>query len=99
MAMYKKAVYYEDENFKLIVESLDDIPMIHLQLYKASKAILEKVMQVWAEVKALAYWEGYEAIYTYTQDERMFRLFGAEKLPGTFEFNGGIYEVGKWDLK
>jgi len=98
MAMYKTATYYSDDDFVMKVELYNGTPLIHLQLYKATKAIIEKVMQKWAEVKALAWADGYDAIYTYTQDNRMFRIFGAEKVPGTFNFQGKVYEVGKWDL-
>lgn len=99
MSDYKKATYYADSDFELTVEMYNGTPLIHLQLYRATKAVIDKVMKVWAEVKALAWMDGYEAIYTYTQDNRMFRIFGAEKVPGTFNWKGQEYEVGKWELK
>lgn len=96
--MYKKAVYHEDDNFTLTVELVDDIPFIHLALYKASKSILDSVSRKWAEVKALAYFDGYEAIYTYTKDERMFKLFNPTKILGDYEYNGEKYKVAEWVL-
>lgn len=99
MAMYKTATYYADDDFEMKVELYEGTPLVHLQLHRASKAIIEKVMQVWAEIKALAWYDGYEAIYTYTQDKRMFRIFGATKVPGSFNYKGKVYEVGKWELK
>ncbi len=95
---YKTAVYYADEDFVLKVELYNDTPLIHHQMHKATKDILDRVMQKWAEVKALAWADGYEAIYTYTQDPRMFRIFGATKVPGKFNLMGKSYEVGKWEL-
>lgn len=97
--MYKTATYYADDDFEMKVELYEGTPLVHLQLYRASKTIIDKVMQVWAEIKALAYMDGYEAIYTYTQDNRMFRIFGATKVPGSFNYKGKVYEVGKWELK
>lgn len=99
MAMYKTATYYADDDFEMKVELYEGTPLVHLQLHKVSKTIIDKVMRVWAEIKALAYMDGYEAIYTYTQDSRMFRIFGATKVPGSFNYKGAVYEVGKWDLK
>ena len=99
MSDYKKAVYYADDDFELTVEMYMDVPLVHLHLERASKSIIDKVMRVWAEVRALAWADGYEAIYTYTQDERMFRIFGATKVPGHFNWKGQQYEVGKWELK
>ena len=96
--MYKKAVYHEDENFSLTVEMMEDYPFIHLHLKKASKAILESVMRKWAEVKALAYFDGYEAIYTYTQDKRMFSLFKPDRIIGPMNYKGKEYEVAEWVL-
>ncbi len=100
MSDYKKAVYYSDNNFSLIVELIDDVPFIHLQVKKFSKSILETIRKKWAEVKALAYFDGYEAIYTYTQDERVFKFSSPTRvLDGGFNLHGKEYRVAEWDLK
>jgi len=95
---YKKAVYHEDEDFSLTVEMMDDLPFIHLNIKKASKATIDSVMKKFAEVKALAYFDGYEAIYTYTQDKRMFNLFKPDRVLGPMNYLGKKYEVAEWVL-
>lgn len=96
---YKKSVYYEDDDFALTVELFSDVPFIHLNLKRASKQALETVLKKWAEVKALAYFDGYESIYTYTKDKRMFKWFSPTRIIGPMNYRGVEYEVAEWELK
>lgn len=96
--MYKKAIYHEDEDFSLTVEMLEDYPFVHLHLKRASRSIIENVMKKIAEIKALAYFDGYESLYTYTQDKRMFKLFNPDRIIGPLNYRGKEYEVAEWDL-
>lgn len=94
-----KSVYYEDKDFVLTVEMFNELPFIHLNLHRASKEIIDRVMKKWAEVKALAYFEGYEKIYTYTKDERMFKFFCPDKVYDEgFPHRGETYKVAEWEL-
>lgn len=96
--MYNKLVYYEDSDFVITLEEFEQETFVHLEMNKASKSILERVLKVFSEIKAKAYWLGYEAIYTYTQDKRMFKFFPGAEVVGNFKYNGNNYEVGKWAL-
>ena len=80
---------------KVMVELHEGVPLIHLQLFKASKAVLEKAQEVFSEIKALAYMDGYEQILTYTKDDRMFKFFSPDKILG--EVDG--WKVASWELK
>ncbi len=96
--MYKSKVFYEDDDFVLKIEELDNVLFVHLTLWKASKAVLEHVLKVWGELKARAWLDGYDAISTYTQDERMFKFFPFSTLKGEVEWSGKKYKVATWAL-
>ena len=96
--MYKTKEYYEDENCKIRLEELDGHLFVHVKINKASKGIMEKLLKIWAQIKAEAYFSGYEAIYTYSSEDRMFRFFPfAEKL-GDMKYRGEKMGVYKWAL-
>jgi hypothetical protein len=97
--MYKKATYYEDDDVRVRVELVNDELFAHVTIFNAKKSVVERLLKVWAEIKALAYFDGYEAIYTYTQDaKRMQKLFPFSQKVGPFEWEGRKFEVLKWDL-
>ena len=89
---------YKDEDFRLSLEEDSGELFIHVKMEKASRSILERILWEFSKIKALAFYSGYDAIYTYSKDNRMFRIFGAEVI-GSFEKDGEEYKVGKWDLK
>jgi hypothetical protein len=96
--MYSKQIYYEDGDCTITLEEFEKETFVHLTLYKATKEILERVLKVFSEIKAEFYWLGYEAIYTYTQDKRMFKFFPFAEVIGDFYYHGKKYKVGKWVL-
>lgn len=98
LAMYNVETVYKDENFKLSTEEVDGELFVHLRLQSASRPIIERVLQEFAKVKAKAYWDGREAIYTYTKDSRMLRVIPFAEYIGDVVFDNEIYKVGKWDL-
>ncbi len=94
---YIKKTFYEDDRFKISLEEVDGYLMIHLAVYEFSKNILKEIKEMWATIRSRAYESGYDAIYTYTQEPRMFKYFPAERL-GEVEKDGQTYEVWKWAL-
>lgn len=96
--MYKSWLFYRTSDFQIKLELVDGELFVHLTLWKVNRHILDDVLKVWAEIKARAYWQGYEAIYTYTRDTRMFKFFPFAEIVGTIEWNGESYEVAKWEL-
>lgn len=97
-AMYNVETVYKDEDFKLSTEEVDGELFVHLRLQSASRSIIERVLQEFAKVKAKAYWDGREAVYTYTKDSRMLRIIPFAEYVGDVMFNGDVYKVGKWEL-
>lgn len=96
---YIKKVFYEDDRFKITLEEVDGYLMVHLAVYEFSKSILKEIKVLWKDIRDRSYMSGYDKIYTYTREPRMFKFFPeAEKL-GEFEKSGLTYEVWVWELK
>lgn len=95
---YKFKTYYEDENCRISLEELEGQVFAHVTFHKFSRSILLTALKVWAEIKAKCYWLGYEAIYTYTNDERMQHMFPGSKNRGKFNFNDKEFQVLEWEL-
>ncbi len=96
--MYNKQVYYKDDDCKVMLEEVEGHLFVHVALNSFSKKILLKLLKVWAEIKAKCYWSGYEAIYTYTKDNRITKFFPGAKMTGKYNYMGERYEVLQWDL-
>ena len=97
--MYKAKVYYENEDFKISLEDLDDNVFVHVAFTNFSKSIHLAALKVWAEFKAKLYWMGYEEVFAYTKDKRMKRMFPGSELAGQYNNKGQDYEVLRWVLK
>ena len=95
--MSKRDTFYEDEDFKLSTEEVEGELFVHLIMEKATRKIIDRIMFQFAKLKAIAYFDGREAIYTYTEDDRFLRLFFAEEL-GEVSMHQRNFKVGKWDL-
>jgi len=93
-----RTTIYKDQNFKLSLEEEQGEQFVHVEIYKATKTILEHILWEFAKLKAKLYYEGYENIYTYTKDKRLFRIFGAEDIGSFSDPNGKEYRVGRWVL-
>ena len=99
MSSYIKKTFYEDDRFKIYLEEVDGYLMVHLAAYEFSKSILQEIKGFWETIRESAYNAGYNEIYTYSKEPRMFHFFpGAEKL-GDVEKDGVTYGVWKWALK
>lgn len=91
----QRKTYYEDENFKVYLEKIEDQPFVHVAIFNFSKAILREIKRVWADVVVTFYFEGYENLFAYTKDNRIIKLIGGAKMIGQHQ----DYEVWEWDLK
>jgi hypothetical protein len=98
--MSKRKVFYDDDDFTIKWEKLNEQLFVHVELRSVTKPIMGKIVEVWTAFQAQAYFEGYEDIYTYTQDPRIVKLVGGaielknEKLEATPD-----WRMFKWELK
>lgn len=91
---YERATYYETEDYRVYVEMINDLPFVHVAIFNFSKKILEEIKEVWAQVVLDAYFEGYEYLFAYTEDNRIIKMIGGAEMIGAAEGR----EVWKWEL-
>lgn len=90
----ERRTYYEDNDFRVYLEEINDNVVIHVAIYNFSKAIFTRIKEVWAEVLIKMYFAGYEDLFAYTKDNRIIRMIGGAKMIGQRQ----DYEVWKWEL-
>ena len=90
----ERKTYYEDDNFKVILEKLEGQMYIHVGIFQITKAVLKDIKRVWAEAVVEIWLDGYENLFTYTKDNRIVKLIGGAKKVGQHE----NIEVWQWDL-
>jgi hypothetical protein len=90
----ERKTYYEDDNFKVYLEEINDQVFIHVGIYNFSKAIFKEIKAVWARALVDIYFAGYEDVFVYTKDNRIVKLIGGATKIGQHQ----EYEVWKWDL-
>lgn len=98
MSNYIKQVFYENDDFTITLEEVEGNLMVHVSFDDFNRDILNAVLNLWTIIKDRAYWQGYEQIYTYTREPRMFSLFKDGHKKGEFEKDGFTYEVWEWEL-
>jgi len=86
--------YKETENYRVWLEELNDQPFIHVTIHNFSKAILKEIKEAWGEIIIQAYFEGYEQLFAYTQDNRIIKMIGGAEKIGEH----GSWEVWKWEF-
>lgn len=89
-----RKTYYEDSNFRVYLEEINNQVVIHVVIYNFSKSIFKDVKRVWAEVLVKMYYLGYEEVFAYTKDNRIIKMIGGAKMVG----DAKGYEVWKWEL-
>lgn len=99
MSDYVKYIFYSDEKLLVTLEKLDGYVLAHVSIFSPDKKTIKRLLEIWVEILARAYWQGYEEIYTYTKDERMLKIVKGGEIIGEYERNGEIFKVVKWDLK
>lgn len=87
--------YYEDDDIRVWVEEINELPFVHVGIFNMSKAVLKKIKEKWGEIVISLYFDGYEELYTYTKDSRIVKMIGEAEKVGQHE----VYEVWKWDLR
>lgn len=99
MFKYIKKEFYSDDDLTITLEEADGNLMAHATIHSANKHSIKQLLEIWEEIKSRAYWQGYEEIYTYSNDPRMFDIVKGGEEIGEFEKDGVKYKVWKWDLK
>lgn len=94
-----KIIYAEDKDLQLWVELIDECLFVHVNLRRFGKDVLDKLKVAWDHLRVASYFDGWEAIYTYTKDPRIVNIIGgAEELADPKLKKVGV-RMFKWDLK
>ncbi len=83
-----KRLYRDDEEFQLWYEVINEELFVHVHIYSFNKTVLRDIKETFALLLIDAYFDGWEDVFTYTEDDRIVRLVG-----------GGAIEVGVNDPK
>lgn len=95
---YIKKTYKETDDYKISLEEVDGYLMVHVAIYSFSKSILKELKEEWKQICFKAYSSGYDKIYTYSLEERMFKFFPGAKKLGEVSKDGLTYGVWEWGL-
>lgn len=90
----ERKTYYENEDFRIYLEEIQEQVFIHVVIKNFSKGILDDIKAVWAEILIKMYFLGYEYLFTYTKDNRIVNMIGNAQKVGTHK----QYEVWRWEL-
>ena len=90
-----RRTYYETDDYRIWMEDINDQLFIHVAIYNSTKTVVTEIKEKWAELMIDAYFNGYEDVFTYTQDNRIIKMIGGATNIGQYN----DYEVWKWELK
>lgn len=98
--MSRRKVFHTDPGFVIKWEKLNDQLFVHIEIMVASASVFTRIKEAWTAFMAQAYFEGYEDIYTYTQDPRIVKLVGgAIELKDDRLKETPDWRMFKWELK
>lgn len=86
--------YRNRPNYLLSYEEIEGCLFVHVEIRKFNKSTLKKIKEDWSELLIELYFQGYEEVFTYTQDMRIVDLVGGGEVVG----EKGIWKIVKWDL-
>lgn len=91
---FERKTYYQDDDFKVYLENIDEQVFLHVGITNATKEVIHRIKEVWAEIITKMYFLGYEHVFAYTKDNRIIKMIGGAQYLDNYE----DYEVWKWDL-
>jgi hypothetical protein len=93
-----KQTAYEDENYRLEVELVGDIAVLHCSVITWKPSVLRNMYFVFAMLQKTLKEKGYVKMSTISPNPKFAKLFGGETV-NTLVHNDIEYEVITWDLK
>lgn len=94
-------VYIDNDYYRVDLEDCDGYLFVHVNVYKWSPQILKMMRCDWEELKYDAYMNGYDYIFTYTQNMKYSRLIDSSiEEAGLMEHpTHGQFNVAYWKLE
>lgn len=94
MTNYQRKTYYNDDDFRVYLEEIDEQIFIHVAINNFSRPILRRIQEKWGEVAIKVYSLGYNELFAYSKDNRIIKMIGGAKKIGEHD----KYEVWEWAL-
>lgn len=66
--------YIDDEFIKMDYEDIDELLYVHMKVKQWSRSVFEYIKAVWDMFKHDAYYNGYDYVFTYTENEKFARM-------------------------
>lgn len=98
MLDYIHRTYKETEDYSVRLEWVEGYVFAHVTLDRCSRKIIRELEEIWMEILARFYFEGFEYIYSYSQDDRMLRIFKGGKVLEEIDYHGDKYKIVEFDL-
>lgn len=93
----KITVFYDGPEYKAEGELCDGLLFLHCTVYQYSKSVVKQIKLNLEIIKSEVRKVGYDLpLFAYTQNSKWTRIVGGE-YHTTFEHEGEIYEVYKWE--
>lgn len=94
-------VYIDNDYYRVVLEDCDSYLFVHVDVFKWSPSVLKMMKCDWEELKYDAYMNGYDNIFTYTQNMKYSKLIDNSILEaGNFvDPIEGEFTVGYWPLE
>lgn len=90
---------YEDEDFSLVAEVIEETFFVHCYVDRYNKTVKKKIEEVFEETKEAAAFFGWDALHTYTDNPKFTKLFKGGFKINEFSHNEETYEVWRWELQ
>lgn len=88
-----KTKIYQDGDLLVEAEMVKGNPFIHVSVLRFNKSVMKKIKEVWEDVKAGFYYEGYDEIYAVSPNDKFCKVMGG-KLHSRLADGKGVY---KWE--
>lgn len=86
---------YEDEDFRVQGEVMEDLFYMHVDVSNYSKSVRKKMNSVWSDIQEEVWMNGWEHIFSYNTNIKFAKMFGWKEVAKV----DGAGEVYAWALK
>ena len=90
-----RVTIYEDEDFRVQGEVMEDLFYMHVDVSNYNRSVRKKMNSVWSDIQEEVWMNGWEHIFSYNTNSKFAKMFGWERIASV----GGAGEVYAWALK
>lgn len=79
----KRKVFEENDNFRVDLELIDGALFAHVEVFDTKLSTYKKMRESWSDLVKAAYFDGFEFIFSYTQNRRFADWLGENQFVET----------------